>query len=265
MKDIFIESQGKDFVNELSPENVTGLYLELENYKKYYFGLLAQEAEFSLAQGREINFQPDKFAVVREDKFKLLGEPEDFKKLQEYVTQRLTFFNMPSLVTDRIKTLEESVKQEIVECIPALKKTFESVYEILDSYPIWIETEKDELKIIETKNEKGLVKRINYTTKNVLKWDTEYGFVSADFYAGFSKRKKDLIIYRCGTAPFDDKTEKEMTIQDVEDSFKKIVDIGQCNFDVLAFLNGTRKVLALPDLIIHKLENMTESLKEDIS
>jgi hypothetical protein len=265
MKDIFIGSQGKDFANSLSPDDLTGLYLELENYQRYYLKLLAQEAEFALAQKREINFQPEKFAVVREDKFKLLGEPDDFKKLQGYVIQRLTFFNTPSLVTDRIKTLEESVRQEIVDCIPALKKTFESVYEILDEYPLWIETEKDELKIIENKNEKGSVKRINYIAKNVLRWDTEYGDVSTDFYAGFSKRKKDLIIYRCGTAPFDDKTEKEMTIQDVEESFKKIVDIGQCNFDVLAFLKGTRKVLALPDLIIQKLENNAELLKEDIS
>lgn len=268
MKDIFIESQGKDFVNSLSPEDLTGLYLEIQSYKDMYMQGLAQAAEFSLARGTGLDFQPDKFAVVRESKFKIIGEPKDFEGLHDYISQRLTFFNTPSLITEKVRSLEESIRREIIGCVPSFKKTLESVYEILDRNPLWIETEDEILEIREERNndkKKPLVnKRINYTARNVLRWESEYGTMSAHFNVGFSVKKKNLVIYHCGTAEFDEKDEEEKTIKYVQESFEAIADRRDLS-DRLAYLHGIRKVLTIPDLIIKKFENHAEFLKEDIS
>jgi hypothetical protein len=186
--------------------------------------------------------------------------------LQDYVTQRLTFFSTPSLIGNKVKNLEESIRTEILESVPAFKKTLESVYEILDGYPIEIKNERDVLTIKEKeeiKSKKGKIvvaKRIEYSAKTVLKMYTDYGTMEKDFNVSFGMKDNNLIIYHYGTVPFDKNKEEEHSIDDVVKRFK-IVTLEDSQFEQLAYLKGIRKVLALPDLIIQKIESKNSYLK----
>jgi hypothetical protein len=266
MKNISLNVQGKDFVNALSPNDLATLYIEIEGYKRGYLKLCTEEIELAIRYDKKPDFEIGISFVVQERNFNLIGKPADFAKLQDYVTQRLTFFSTPSLIGDKVKNLEESIRTEILESVPAFKKTLESVYEILDGYPMKIENERDVLiiKEKEEKSKKGKIvvaKGVEYSAKTVLKISTDYGLMTADFNVSFGMKDNNLIIYHYGTVPFSKAKEEEHSIDDVVKGFK-LVTLGDSQFEQLAYLKGIRKVLTLPDLIIKTIESENSYLKE---
>jgi hypothetical protein len=268
MKDIFIKPQGKDFVNCLSQDDLVGLFNDLEIYHDNLLKLFMKASEISFSRNAPIDFKPINSAIVQEDKFKLIGEPNDFKDFYDYLIQRLTFFTTPSLVGDKVKNLEESIKTEIINCVPIFKKTLQSVYEILDQEDIEVNDEKnflvmekreDELK---SKKGKSIISKVaKYSAKKVLNYPTEYGRMMADFNVAFGVKNNHLVIYQCGTPPFDGAKEKEQSMEEVAEKFKQI-SLEDNQWEQLAYFKGIRRVLALPDLIIKTFESKELYLNE---